>query len=97
MEINFRHGEALSLADQVFLFKRTLREAAFKHNLSATFMAKPLQNQAGSSMHIHQSVLDAHGNNIFVGKMEALVNHLNTISVAYKNTLRRSLHYLPPM
>ncbi|MFQ3210743.1 MAG: glutamine synthetase [Oceanospirillaceae bacterium] len=67
MEINFRHGEALSLADQVFLFKRTLREAAFKHDLSATFMAKPLQNQAGSSMHIHQSVLDAQGNNIFVG------------------------------
>jgi glutamine synthetase len=68
MEINFRHGEALSLADQVFLFKRTLREAAFKHNLSATFMAKPLQNQPGSSMHIHQSMLDAQGNNIFVGE-----------------------------
>ena len=65
MEINFRHGEALSLADQVFLFKRTLREAAFKHNLSATFMAKPLQNQPGSSMHIHQSILDQHGDNIF--------------------------------
>ena len=67
MEINFHHGEALSLADQVFLFKRTLREAAFKHDLSATFMAKPLQNQPGSSMHIHQSLLDAQGKNIFVG------------------------------
>lgn len=68
MEINFRHGEARSLADQVFLFKRTLREAALKHDLSATFMVKPLQNQAGRSMHIHQSVLNAKGDNIFVGE-----------------------------
>ena len=47
-----------ALADQSFLFKRTVRQAAMRHNIYATFMAKPLANQPGSSMHIHQSVLE---------------------------------------
>ena len=55
MEINFQHGEPLELADQVFLFKRTLRQSAIKHKLYATFMAKPIENQPGSSLHLHQS------------------------------------------
>jgi glutamine synthetase len=58
MEINFNHGEAMRLADQSFLFKRTVRQAALRHNIYATFMAKPLANQPGSSMHIHQSVIE---------------------------------------
>ncbi|MBI2380065.1 MAG: glutamine synthetase [Gammaproteobacteria bacterium] len=65
MEINFLHGNALELADQVFLFKRTVREAALRHEIYATFMAKPMQNEPGSAMHIHQSVVDKDGNNIF--------------------------------
>ena len=65
MEINFRHGDALSLADQVFVFKRTVREAALKHDINATFMAKPISGEPGSSMHLHQSILDNKGNNIF--------------------------------
>ena len=65
MEINFRHGDPLSLADQVFVFKRTVRETAFKHDFYATFMAKPMQDEPGSAMHIHQSVLDESGRNIF--------------------------------
>ncbi|MGB1270940.1 MAG: glutamine synthetase family protein [Endozoicomonas sp.] len=65
MEINFRHGDALSLADQVFVFKRTVREAALKHDIGATFMAKPISNEPGSSMHLHQSFLDKNGQNLF--------------------------------
>jgi glutamine synthetase len=66
IEINFNHDDALSLADQVFLFKRTVRETAIRHQVYATFMAKPMQNEPGSSMHIHQSVLDiATGENVF--------------------------------
>ncbi|HJV06030.1 MAG TPA: glutamine synthetase family protein [Chromobacteriaceae bacterium] len=57
MEINFLHGNPLDLADQVFLFKRTVREAAFRHNMYATFMAKPMENEPGSAMHIHQSLI----------------------------------------
>ncbi len=65
MEINFVHGDALSLADQVFTFKRTVRETAHKHGFYATFMAKPMQQEPGSALHIHQSLLDANGRNIF--------------------------------
>ncbi|MGL4397933.1 MAG: glutamine synthetase family protein [Hyphomicrobium sp.] len=68
LEINLLHGDAISLADQVFLFKRTIREAAFTHSCYATFMAKPLENEPGSAMHIHQSVVDIKtGRNIFTG------------------------------
>jgi glutamine synthetase len=66
MEINFEHGDAMALADQVFTFKRTVRETAHKHGIYATFMAKPMQKECGSAMHIHQSLVRADtGENIF--------------------------------
>ena len=69
LEVNFLHGEPMNLADQVFIFKRTVREAAFKHGMYATFMAKPHQQQPGSSMHLHQSLIDkTTGKNIFADK-----------------------------
>jgi glutamine synthetase len=57
MEINLRHGDPLALADQVFLLKRTIREAALAHDIYATFMAKPIAAEPGSAMHVHQSVV----------------------------------------
>ena len=65
MEINFFHDHPLGLADEVFFFKRTVREAAMRHNMFATFMAKPIAGEPGSAMHIHQSVVDRQGQNIF--------------------------------
>lgn len=66
MEINFFHAEPLSLADEVFFFKRTVREAAMRHDMFATFMAKPIAGEPGSAMHVHQSIVDkATGKNIF--------------------------------
>src|SRR5512139_891492 len=66
MEINLLHGNAMSLADQVFLFKRTAREAALRHKMYATFMAKPMAREPGSAMHVHQSIVDRRtGNNVF--------------------------------
>jgi len=59
LEINLLHGDALELADQAFLFKRLIREAAYRHGCYATFMAKPMEDQPGSATHIHQSVVDA--------------------------------------
>jgi glutamine synthetase len=64
-EINLLHGDPLKLADDVVLFKHTLREIAAQHGLLAVFMAKPLADYDGSSMHIHQSIVDAKGSNIF--------------------------------
>ena len=69
MEINFNHGEALELADQTFLFKRTVRQTSLDHNVHATFMAKPMQEQPGSAMHLHVSVVDIEsGRNLFVNE-----------------------------
>ncbi|MGB8339682.1 MAG: glutamine synthetase family protein [Burkholderiales bacterium] len=66
MEINFLHSDPLGLADKVFFFKRTLREAALRHDMYATFMAKPMAGEPGSAMHIHQSIVDSKtGKNIF--------------------------------
>ncbi|HET6718380.1 MAG TPA: glutamine synthetase family protein, partial [Rhodocyclaceae bacterium] len=67
MEINFMHGNPMALADQVFIFKRTVREVALRQNVYATFMAKPMAFEPGSAMHIHQSVVATDtGRNIFV-------------------------------
>lgn len=69
MEMNFNHGDPLALADQAFLFKRTVREAGLRHSVYATFMAKPMQDEPGSSMHIHQSLLNSEtGRNLFAQK-----------------------------
>ncbi len=79
MEINFQHGSPLDLADQIFMFKRTLREVAFEFGIYATFMAKPMQHEPGSSLHIHQSVTDSEsGENIFAsddGQPSRLFQH----------------------
>ncbi|KRG69794.1 glutamine synthetase family protein [Pseudoxanthomonas dokdonensis] len=78
LEVNFVHADAMSRADQVFLFKRTMREAAMRHGVYATFLAKPMENEPGSAMHIHQSVLNGKGENIFSGgdgKISAMFGH----------------------
>ncbi|MCO5368260.1 glutamine synthetase family protein [Pseudomonas alliivorans] len=65
-EINLLHGDPLLLADQTFLFKHLLKEVALKHGVIVVCMAKPLANTPGSSMHLHQSVVDAvSGRNVF--------------------------------
>jgi hypothetical protein len=57
-EINLLHGDPLLLADQTFLFKHLLKEVALKHGLTVVCMAKPLAHTPGSSMHIHQSLVE---------------------------------------
>ena len=72
-------AQGLDLADQILVFKRTMREAALKHNVAATFMAKPMTGEPGSAMHLHQSIVDIKtGKNIFSnadGTMSELFLH----------------------
>ncbi len=104
LEINLRHGDPVELADQVFMFKRTIREAALKHEIYATFMAKPIQGQPGSAMHIHQSIIDKKtGRNIFtaddgsetgafthfIGGMQKHVPNALAMFAPYVNSYRR--------
>jgi glutamine synthetase len=66
VEINLAHGDPVRLADEIFFFKRLIREAALRHDCFATFMAKPIEGEPGSAMHIHHSVVDTKtGKNIF--------------------------------
>jgi glutamine synthetase len=68
IELNLAHGDPIQLADEVFFFKRMIREAALRHDCFATFMAKPIAGEPGSAMHIHTSVVDTRtGKNIFAG------------------------------
>ncbi len=67
-EINFKHvNDPLRAADQAMLFKRIVKGCAKMHGMEATFMAKPFGEDLGSGMHVHVSVLDSEGNNIFDG------------------------------
>jgi glutamine synthetase len=64
-EVNLKHvSDPLAAADHAFLLKRIVKGVARKHNLDATFMAKPYGDLAGSGMHVHMSILDRDGRNI---------------------------------
>ncbi len=65
-EINLLHvNDPLKAADDAVLFKQLVKAVAAKHNLTATFMAKPFGRQSGNGFHVHCSLLDKEGNNIF--------------------------------
>ena len=64
-EINLVHGPALKAADDAWLLKMLLRGMARKYGFAASFMAKPYEEWSGNGMHVHFSVLDKEGRNIF--------------------------------
>lgn len=102
-EINLLHGNAVEVADQAFLFKYAAKEIALKHGLNAVFMAKPIAREAGSSMHLHQSIVDAAGINIFsqadggesesfyhfIGGLQAYLPDMMLVFAPYVNSYRR--------
>jgi glutamine synthetase len=93
----------------VFLFKRTVRETALRHGIFATFMAKPMEREPGSAMHIHQSIVDAHtGDNIFsladgsasahfahyIGGLQKYVPQVMPMLAPYVNSYRRLSRFM---
>ena len=108
MEINFFHGAPVSLADEVFFFKRTVREVALRHDMFATFMAKPIAGEPGSAMHVHQSLTDlASGHNLFsdadgnatdlfrwyIGGLQRYAPAAMALFAPYVNSYRRVARY----
>ena len=78
IELNVGHGDALQKADQLFLLKRAVKACALKCGMTATFMAKPIEEAAGSGLHIHTSMNDINGNNLFAledGKATDTLKH----------------------
>jgi glutamine synthetase len=102
-EINLWHGDALAVADQAFLFKHAARETAIAHGMNAVFLAKPIAGQAGSSMHLHVSLVDAEGRNVFsapdgsehpcfhhyIGGLQACLPELMLLLAPHVNSYRR--------
>lgn len=67
-EVNLKHrADPLRAADDVIRLKRLIQGCARARGLRATFMAKPFIDYAGNGMHVHCSVLDRDGRNIFSG------------------------------
>ncbi|MEM6376324.1 MAG: glutamine synthetase family protein [Pseudomonadota bacterium] len=89
LEINLQHGDPVQLADEVFFFKRFIREAALRHDCFATFMAKPIGAEPGSAMHVHHSLVDMEsGKNAFVGPQGGETD-------AFYHFIGGLQHYLP--
>ncbi len=108
-EVSVRHGEALRIADQLFLFKRMTRQVAKRHGVFATFMAKPYADESGSAIHLHQSVVDlgtgknvfsdAHGGDTtlfrhFIGGLQRYLPEAMVLLAPYTNSYNRFEAYM---
>ncbi len=67
-EIDLRTQDALSMADSILTYKLAVKEIALKHGVFASFMPKPLNDQPGSSMHLHIHLSNEAGENVFFAK-----------------------------
>ena len=94
----------MKLADEIFYFKRLIREAALRHDCFATFMAKPIAGEPGSAMHIHHSITEIEtGRNLFsgpqggetdafyhfIGGLQKHLPEVTAIMAPYVNSYRR--------
>jgi len=79
-EIDFRHGDALSTADNLITFRMVVKVIAAQHGMHATFMAKPLHGENGSGMHVNQS-LSRGDENAFLDESDGL--QLSTEAYSY--------------
>ena len=68
VEITLEHGDALTAMDQAVRYKRLVKGVANAHGMRACFMAKPFDHLAGTGMHMHVSLADAQGRNLFASE-----------------------------
>ncbi len=95
-EINFPHyDDALKAADLAQLFRRTVKSVAAKHGFKASFMAKPNFESAGNGQHIHASILDKQGKNIFDGGDKPDDSLLHAIGGLQKTAFDAMLFWAP--
>ena len=79
-EIDLRYDEALAMADKVMTYRLVVKEVAQLNGVYATFMPKPMYGEAGSGMHVHQSLF-RDGNNAFFDPTDE--HHLSETAKAY--------------
>ena len=96
-EINMMHvDDPLRAADDATLFKRLVRGVARKHGFAATFMAKPYGDQAGNGLHVHFSLVDENGGNVFDnGTTEGSPVLLNAVAGLLETMAQNTLTFAP--
>ena len=96
-EINLQHGDDPVLAaDHCVMFKRAVQGVAARHGVQATFMAKPYTENAGSGLHLHVSLLDAKGRNVFDGGKNPLSETLAHAMGGILDIMPESMAVLAP-
>jgi len=103
-EVNLHHvPDALGACDHAIRLKRLVKGVALAHGLEATFMPKPYRDHAGSGTHLHVSLLDRDGHNIFaaddpqgspalrqaIGGLAATINDTMAVCAPTANSYRR--------
>lgn len=91
-EIDLRFCDALSMADAVMTYKLVVKEVAEKHGVYASFMPKPMEGQPGNGMHVHMSLLDLEGENLFYDQDDPEGYRLSALA---KHFLAGLLRYAP--
>lgn len=89
-EASIQYSDALLAADRAAIFKNSVKEIAFLHETIPTFMAKWNSDLPGSGAHIHQSLWDKSGKNVFYDG-----NDSNKMSELLKHFVAGQLHCLP--
>jgi glutamine synthetase len=92
MEIVLRHrSDVLRACDEAIMLKRLIKATAERHGLAATFMAKPYSEWTGSGMHVHVSLADAEGRNLFAAEDPAqnqlLLNAIGGLKAAMAESM----------
>jgi len=96
-EVNLKHvPDALLAADHAVLLKRIVKGVTRKHDYDATFMAKPYGGSAGSGMHVHFSLLDADGRNVFASTDGTLAEPLRHAAGGLLATMAESMAIFAP-
>jgi len=96
-EINLEHvADPVEAADDCVLFKRIVQGVAQKHGFQATFMAKPYANRAGNGLHMHVSLLDEVGRNVFDGGAAVASDTLRHAIGGVLRVLPESMAFLAP-
>lgn len=97
LELTLRHRpDAVRAADDAVMYKRAAKGVGVRHGCEATFMAKPFAAHAGSGMHLHVSVNDDAGHNIFASEMSALAEPLRFAIGGMQQLLPESFALLAP-
>ncbi|MCD2174841.1 glutamine synthetase family protein [Rhizobium sp. C4] len=95
-ELTLHHGEVMRAAENLLALKHLLRGVARRHGMQACFMAKPFADRAGSGMHLHASLCDSQGRNLFADRNGALSPDLLAAIGGLLDTVSESMLVMAP-